>query len=110
MYQLSISICSSKADFINLNYSGNSKSSEDEHFNCLKKSIILKVKNLLIHACTKSDYVNEVKLEPGVNIEMVPIDEGLAALVADPADAVFQRVRVTETDVMIERTLVNKNI
>ena len=51
-----------------------------------------------------------MKLEPGVNIEMVPIDEGLAALVADPADAVFQRVRVTETNVMIERTLANKNI
>ncbi len=51
-----------------------------------------------------------MKLEPGVNIEMVPIDEGLATLVADPTDAVFQRIRVTETDVMIERTLVNKNI
>jgi hypothetical protein len=51
-----------------------------------------------------------VKLEPVVNIEMVPIDEGLATLVADPTDAVFQRVRVTETNVMIERTLANKNI
>ena len=47
-------------------------------------------------------------MEPGVNVEMVPIDKCLAAFIADSADAVFQRVGVTETNVMIERTLVNK--
>jgi hypothetical protein len=44
-------------------------------------------------------------MAPGVNVEVVPVDEGLSALVADPADAVLQRVRVPEPDVVLERTL-----
>lgn len=39
---------------------------------------------------------------------MVAVDEGLSALRADSAGSVLERVGVTDSDVMIERTLVDK--